>query len=228
MKKLLTYIILTAAALLTMASCSGRKSEQAKRKQVDTIPMLIQQVKRCSKLYTAEYKMHKIVTHDDEVRLKGKILQHDYDMALPIGTRKIAIPIDATIKAYVDMAGFGKENIRRNGKKIEILLPDPRIELTSSRINHGEIKKYVALMRQDFSDAELADYEQQGRQAIINDIPQTGITEMAKESAAKVLVAFFVGMGFDEKDITVTYRKDFTPAEIMKMVETASDMERKE
>lgn len=213
---------------MTIVSCSGRKAEDEKRKQVDTIPMLIMQVKRCSKLYTAEYKMHKIVTHDDEVRLKGKILQHDYDMALPIGTRKIAIPIDATIKAYVDMAGFGKESIRRNGRKIEILLPDPRIELTSSRINHGEIKKYVALMRQDFSDAELADYEQQGRQAIINDIPQTGITEMAKESAAKVLVTFFVGMGFDEKDITVTYRKDFTPAEIMKMVETASDMERKE
>lgn len=227
MEKLLTYIIIATVGL-TMASCSGRKTADKKRKQVDTIPMLILQVKRCSKLYTAEYKIHKIVTHDDEVRLKGKILQHDYDMALPIGTRKIAIPIDATIKAYVDMAGFGKENIRRNGKKIEILLPDPRIELTSSRINHGEIKKYVALMRQDFSDAELADYEQQGRQAIINDIPQTGITEMAKESAAKVLVTFFVGMGFDEKDITVTYRKDFTPAEIMKMVETSSDYERKQ
>lgn len=228
MEKLLIHIIILATACMTIVSCSGRKAEDEKRKQVDTIPMLIMQVKRCSKLYTAEYKMHKIVTHDDEVRLKGKILQHDYDMALPIGTRKIAIPIDATIKAYVDMAGFGKESIRRNGRKIEILLPDPRIELTSSRINHGEIKKYVALMRQDFSDAELADYEQQGRQAIINDIPQTGITEMAKESAAKVLVTFFVGMGFDEKDITVTYRKDFTPAEIMKMVETASDMERKE
>lgn len=213
---------------MTLVSCAGRKAEDEKRKQADTIPMLIMQVKMCSKLYTAEYKMHKIVTHDDEVRLKGKILQHDYDMALPIGTRKIAIPIDATIKAYVDMAGFGKESIRRNGRKIEILLPDPRIELTSSRINHGEIKKYVALMRQDFSDAELADYEQQGRQAIINDIPQTGITEMAKESAAKVLVPFFVGMGFDEKDITVTYRKDFSPDEIMKMVETASDAERQQ
>lgn len=227
MEKLLTYIII-ATVSLTIASCSGRKTAEEKHKQVDTIPMLIMQVKRCSKLYTAEYKMHKIITHNDEVRVKGKILQHDYDMALPIGTRKIAIPIDATIKAYVDMAGFGKENIRRNGKKIEILLPDPRIELTSSRINHGEIKKYVALMRQDFSDAELADYEQQGRQAIINDIPQTGITEMAKESAAKILVTFFVGMGFNEKDITVTYRKDFTPAEIMKMVETSSDFERKQ
>lgn len=215
-------------ACLTAFSCSSRKAEEEKRKQVDTIPMLITQVKRCSKLYTAEYKMHKIVTHDDQIRLKGKILQHDYDMALPVGSRKIAIPIDATIKAYVDMAGFSKENIRRNGKQIEILLPDPRIELTSSRINHGEIKKYVALLRQDFSDAELADYEQQGRQAIINDIPLTGITEMAKESAAKVLVPFFVGLGYDEKDITVTYRKDFSPEEIKKMVETPSDMERKQ
>mgnify|MGYP000534267088 CR=1 FL=1 len=113
------------------------------------------------------------------------------------------------------------------GDKIDVTLPDPRIEMTSSRINHGEIRKYVALTRQNFSDKEMAGYEQQGRQAIINDIPQTGIMEMAKESAARVMVPFFVGMGVNEKDITISFRKDFSDNEIKKMIVTASDAERK-
>ena len=80
---------------------------------------------------------------------------------------------------------------------------------------------------EQLSDKEMAGYEQQGRQAIINDIPQTGIMEMAKESAARVMVPFFVGMGFNEKDITISFRKDFSDNEIKKMIVTASDAERK-
>lgn len=51
--------------------------------------------------------------------------------------------------------------------------------------------------------------------------------EMAKESAARVMVPFFVGMGFNERDITISFRKDFSDNEIKKMIVTASDAERK-
>lgn len=217
-------IVFTA---LAVAGCSRKQTPRQQPKSVDTIPMLVMQVQKCSRLYTAEYKMHKIITHDDEIRMKGKFLNQDYDVALPMGSRKIAIPIDATVKAYIDLSSFSEKNVRRVGDKIDVTLPDPRIEMTSSRINHGEIRKYVALTRQNFSDKEMAGYEQQGRQAIINDIPQTGIMEMAKESAARVMVPFFVGMGFNERDITISFRKDFSDNEIKKMIVTASDAERK-
>lgn len=223
----LYFNFLIVFAALAVAGCSRKQTPQQQPEYVDTIPMLVMQVQKCSRLYTAEYKMHKIITHDDEIRMKGKFLNQDYDVALPMGSRKIAIPIDATVKAYIDLSSFSEKNVRRVGDKIDVTLPDPRIEMTSSRINHGEIRKYVALTRQNFSDKEMAGYEQQGRQAIINDIPQTGIMEMAKESAARVMVPFFVGMGFNEKDITISFRKDFSDNEIKKMIVTASDAERK-
>lgn len=223
----LYFNFLIVFAALAVAGCSRKQTPQQQPESVDTIPMLVMQVQKCSRLYTAEYKMHKIITHDDEIRMKGKFLNQDYDVALPMGSRKIAIPIDATVKAYIDLSSFSEKNVRRVGDKIDVTLPDPRIEMTSSRINHGEIRKYVALTRQNFSDKEMAGYEQQGRQAIINDIPQTGIMEMAKESAARVMVPFFVGMGFNEKDITISFRKDFSDNEIKKMIVTASDAERK-
>lgn len=208
-------------------SCTEKAKPDDTPAAIDTIPTLITQVKKCSRLYTAEYKIHKIITHNDEVRAKGKILNHEYDVALPVGERKVAIPVDATIKAYIDFGDFSERNIKRNGRKMEILLPDPHVQLTASRINHGEIRKYVAMMRQNFSDSELANYEQQGRKAIINDIPRLDITDMAKESATKIIVPFFVGMGFDEKDITVTFRKDFTAKEIIRMVDPTTEIEGK-
>ena len=223
----LYFNFLIVFAALAVAGCSRKQTPRQQPEYVDTIPMLVMQVQKCSRLYTAEYKMHKIITHDDEIRMKGKFLNQDYDVALPMGSRKIAIPIDATVKAYIDLSSFSEKNVRRVGDKIDVTLPDPRIEMTSSRINHGEIRKYVALTRQNFSDKEMAGYEQQGRQAIINDIPQTGIMEMAKESAARVMVPFFVGMGFNEKDITISFRKAFSDNEIKKMIVTASDAERK-
>lgn len=208
-------------------SCTEKAKPDDTPAAIDTIPTLITQVKKCSRLYTAEYKIHKIITHNDEVRAKGKILNHEYDVALPVGERKVAIPVDATIKAYIDFGDFSERNIKRNGRKMEILLPDPHVQLTASRINHGEIRKYVAMMRQNFSDAELANYEQQGRKAIINDIPRLDITDMAKESATKIIVPFFVGMGFKEEDITVTFRKDFTAKEIIRMVDPTTEIEGK-
>ena len=208
-------------------SCTEKAKPDDTPAAIDTIPTLITQVKKCSRLYTAEYKIHKIITHNDEVRAKGKILNHEYDVALPVGERKVAIPVDATIKAYIDFGDFSERNIKRNGRKMEILLPDPHVQLTASRINHGEIRKYVAMMRQNFSDAELANYEQQGRKAIINDIPRLDITDMAKESATKIIVPFFIGMGFNEEDITVTFRKDFTAKEIIRMVDPTTEIEGK-
>lgn len=226
MSKHIIYII--GIITLFLLSCTDKKAQEEQiEKAIDTIPHLVTLVQKCSRLYTAEYKVHKIITHNDEVRVKGKILQHDYNIPLPVGQRKIAIPIDATIKAYIDFNDFSEKNIRRNGNRIEIILPTPHIQLTATKVSHTEIKKYVATLRRNFSDEELSNYEQQGREAIIKDIPRMEITEMAKESAAKVLVPFFVGMGFAETDITITFQKDLITGDISKMIDPTTVIEGK-
>jgi len=181
--------------------------------------MLIMQIQKCSKLYTTEYQIHKIVTHDDVVKLQGSLLKQNINIKLPLGDRKVAIPMDATLKAYIDFSNFSEKNIERDGQKITILLPDPKVELTSSRINQKEIKSYVGLVRAGFSDAELTNYEQQGREAIIQSIPRMGITEMARENAARTLVPMIQQMGYREEDITIAFRKEFKPYDVRKFLE---------
>lgn len=199
-------------------SCSRHKTEQ-ETVTIDTIPMMVMQIQKCSKLYTAEYKVHKIITHDDKMKLNGSFMKKDFSINLPLGSRKIAIPMDATLKAYIDFADFNEDNVKRQGDKIEIILPDPHVTLTSTRINHDEIKQYVAFTRSRFSDEELSSYERQGREAIIKDIPSMGMMDMARESAARTLIPMIEQMGFEESNITISFRKHYTLNDIKSLLD---------
>lgn len=180
MRKTILLVIMTTAIIFS--ACTGRQAKE-KEKALDTIPIMVMQIQKCSRLYTAEAQVHRIITHDDQLRLKGSILKNEFDISLPGGKRKVAIPMDATLKAYIDFKGFNEKNVRRQGEKIEIILPDPKVVLTSSKIDHEGIKKFVSLTRSNFSDEELSSYEQEGRKGIINDIPRMDILETARQSA---------------------------------------------
>ena len=177
-------------------------------RSIDTVPMLILQVQKCSKLYTAEYRVHKIVTHDDALRLKGQLMSKQFNLKVPLADRKIAIPMDAKIKAYIDFSEFSEQNIERSGNQITIILPDPQVVMTSSKIDQQNVKQYVGLTRAHFSDEELANYQQQGREAILQSIPDMGIEETARANAAKVLVPMLTQLGYEEQNITIAFRKD--------------------
>ncbi len=176
---------------------------------VDSIPLLIMKIQQCSKLYTTEYHVHKIVTHDDELRLKGTFFDQDFDLPLPLGDRKVVIPMDATLKGYIDFEGFSAEQVRRSDGRITIILPDPRVTMTSSKVDQKNIKEYVSLTRAHFSDKELAAIETMGREAIIASIPELGIVESARASAARLLIPILEQMGFKEGNIEVVFREGF-------------------
>ena len=137
----ITLISLLLAVLLA-SSCTKRQEPKAEVAQphVDTTAVLVLQAQKCSRLYTTEYRIHKVITHDDQLSLKGKVFNHDYNVKLPLGNRKVAIPVDATVKAYVDFADFSPANVIRDTSHIEIVLPDPHIVLSATRINHNDIQ----------------------------------------------------------------------------------------
>lgn len=211
MKKLALFLI---SSVILLTACNSGKTTDRSDRQADSVPVMIMQIRKCSKLYTAEYNVRKIITHDDKVELKGSLFQQKFNIAVPMSSRKIAIPVDAKLKAYIDFDGFSEKNIVTDGDKIEIILPDPKVELTSSRIGHNDIKSHVSLLRSNFTDAEMADYEQQGRETIIKSIPQLGIIDMAKAGATHALVPILTRLGYKEENITITFRKNFTAEDL--------------
>ena len=205
--------IVNVFLMLSLASCSGEKS-QNEAAQETPLPEIVMQIQKQARLYSTEYRLHKIITQDDTRQLQGSVLNQKYSIDLPLGKRSIAIPIEATVKAYVDFGEFDKKNVNRKGEKIEIVLPDPQLEITSTRINRDEVKQYIPLLRSNFSDAELTTLEQAGRAAIVKDLPNLNLTESARQNAARALIPMLAAMGFDESQITVTFRKKFTVSEI--------------
>ena len=200
-------------AFLVVTSCD-RKRTDSDEQIIDTIPMMISRIQQCSKLYTAEYQVHKIVTHDDKKQITGSFLNKDFSIDIPAGKRKVAIPIDATLKAYVDFATFDARNVNKKGDRIEIILPDPKVALTASKVDHEGIRQYVALTRSNFSDEELTRYERQGRESIIKEIPDMGIIETARKSAARTLIPIISQLGYREEAVTITFRKEFTLSDL--------------
>ena len=203
------YIILLITFFFI--ACGGDKEKVeavVEKKATDDIPMLVRDIRKCSRLYTSEYNIRKIVTYSDEPRLKGKVLGHEVDMKMPVGDRKIAIPMNVTLKGYIDFSDFSEKNVRREGRRIIVTLPQPQVAVTASKIDQAGVKEYVSMMRSRFSDAEMAEFEKQGRQAVVNSIPRLDIKETAAVNAAKILIPMIVKMGYDEKVITIEMRNE--------------------
>lgn len=194
--------------------CKGKGGESGGDSPLDTIPMLIMQVQKCSRLYTSEYDIRKIVTHSDNTRLKGNILGADVNVKMPLSDRSIAIPIEAKVKAFIDFSGFSERNIIKNGKKIIVVLPDPQAVLTSTVVDHENVKEFSSVSFHRYSDSEITNFEHQGRDAIVKSIPQLSIVEDAKTNAARILIPMIASLGYAESDITISFRKDFNPSQI--------------
>ncbi len=195
------------------AACSGERKEAGESSRVaavDTIPMLVMQVQKCSRLYTSEYKLHKIVTYDDTMSVKGKLFNKNIRIDLPLGKRRIAIPVNASVKAYVDFSSFSEKNVKKRGDKIEIVLPDPEVVMTATEIDHSGVRERVSFLRSDFTDEEITRIQRQGRDEILKSIPNLGIIEDARQSAARQLVPIIGQMGYSPEKITITFRKRFT------------------
>lgn len=214
------FLLALTVVLPLLLSCGGDKGAskyvppsptpdpQAESKEAK-VNKLVANIRKCSRLYTAEYKIHKVITHDDELKLKGSILGIDYDFDIPSGSRSIAIPIDATVKGYIDFSQFNEDQVIYDDDRLEIILPDPKVELTSTKVNHDEVQSYVALLRSNFSDAELSRYEKEGRESILQSIPHLNIAERSRLNASRLLLPLLRQLDLGEENITISFRKDF-------------------
>lgn len=216
-RKLFLFTILLSL-LFTAAACSHKDKSEAEAPQVDTIPVLVERMEECSRLYTSEYQLRKIIIYDDPSTISGKVLHQDFKINLPLGKRRIAIPVTATAKAWVDMSKISAKNIHRKGDKLEIILPDPEVTLTATQVDNKGVKENVSLLRSRFTDDEITRIQQQGRKDIIKSLQSTSIIEDARHSAARQLIPITEQLGFKEENVTITFRKEVTPEFLQKII----------
>lgn len=180
---------------------------------IDTLAEVVKRVRRQSRLYTTEFLVHKVVLYNDEARVGGAL----FDIAIP-GDRKVAIPLDVTLKGYIEFGDFSQQRVRLVDSLIIVTLPDPRVAVTAAKIDHAKVRQFVSLNRSNFSDEDIARLARQGEDSIVHHIGRYGIVEAARESAVRTLLPLLRRMGFKENNIIVRFRKDFSEREIQKFV----------
>ena len=200
------------AVCLSLAVCGCRQGKQpAASTAEDTLTQASYTIQSCAELNTTEYKLHKIITLNDEKRLQGHILGQNINLKLPVGERKIAVPMDVTLYASIDFRQFSPQHIRKEGDRLIVTLPEPQIKWVASKINHADIKEYVTGLRTDFSDKELTDITRQGEEAVRKDIPSLGLLEQARKDATALIVPILTRMGYKEEHIEVVFPKTYNP-----------------
>ena len=177
---------------------------------VDSMRQLVMTVRGSARLYVTEMQIHKIVTHTDEPVLKGKVLGMPVNVPTRIGKRRVLIPIDVTLKAYINFEEFSEANVERTDSSLIITLPDPHVIVSASKVDNQGTRQFVDLARSRYTNAEIVDFAKQGEDSIVSHMSQFGIEEEAQRSAARQLLPILLRMGYKEQQVTVRFRKTFT------------------
>ena len=211
MRKILAFLL--AITFVTSLFCGCQKQDGTTDDDANAIPQLTNRIQQCSRLYTTEYRIHKIVMVQADKQLDASFL--GMDINLPLGERRLLIPMEATLKGYIDFNNFSENDIETDGERITITLPDPEVMMTSSRIDHDGTKQYVSWYLSNFNTSEQTAHAAKGRQDIIDKVKNDSrqkrhIVESARQNAANLLIPIITRMGYDEQNVTISFRKDYS------------------
>ena len=175
MKKNCFILIFLIVGLLCSCSGKDKKLDKALSKAV-----------ACAELGTVEYTITKLIMADDDALYK-------------FGDRKIIFSCRTTMKAGIDLKEFTKEDVvvSKDGNTVVVNLPQPKV--LSFNMSADDIKlEYakVSGLRTNFNTDERNDLLKQGEKAILDDAPNLGIFDDAKENATDFFKALLAQCGY--------------------------------
>ena len=177
---------MTCLSALVLLGCSGRSVLE------ETVEREIKAITEMKQLSLVEYRVSKIIKADDE----GQWYK--------IGERKILLSCTAYLKAGIDLATFGPDDVDIDwtGKRVTVTIP--HATLLSLDMPASEIKveyDHVTMLRQSFSAEERNALLRQGEKQIRESVPSLGILEKADENARRFFESVFGKMGFETVDV---------------------------
>ena len=173
--------------LLTLPGCRERAAVE------DTVQREIEAITAMKQLSLVEYRVSKIIKADDE------------GAWYKIGERKILLSCTAYLKAGIDLATFGPDDVDVDwtGKRVSVTIP--HATLLSLDMPASEIRQeydHVTMLRQSFTAEERNALLRQGEKQIRDSVPPLGILEKADENARRFFESVFQKMGFESVEVS--------------------------
>lgn len=173
--------------------CCKRDKEAEFRQALNTAPVL----------YTAEAKAKVFVESTDE---PSSLMRH-------FGQRTIIIPVSANVKAGIDISEI--KAVRAEGNTVYITLPEPFIEIESTHIDYGGIASSVTGMRDNFTESEITALAAEGRDKIVEKLPELGLVEPAILQAEQSIRSIASSLGLE---VVFDVKTDYTPKELKELL----------
>ena len=172
--------------ILTLSGCRERAAVE------DTVQREIEAITAMKQLSLVEYRVSKIIKADDE------------GAWYKIGERKILLSCTAYLKAGIDLATFGPDDVDVDwtGKRVSVTIP--HATLLSLDMPASEIRQeydHVTMLRQSFTAEERNALLRQGEKQIRDSVPSLGILEKADENARRFFESVFQKMGFESVEV---------------------------
>lgn len=156
------------------------------------------------RLYVVQYNVHKILTYEDLSTLDGHLLGEKFSIPI-VGDRKIALPVDATIKGYIEFNGSTVDEV---DDKIIVTLPEPRLEMTSSIVDYDREKQYLSWNRFSFSEEEKESLLKTGKKKILQSLNRRDVMDRSRKSAFNALLPILEGCGYAPENVVIRFVDD--------------------
>ena len=143
-------------------------------------------------LSLVEYRVSKIIKADDE------------GAWYKIGDRKILLSCTAYLKAGIDLATFGPDDVDIDWTGRRVTVTIPHATLLSLDMPASEIREeydHVTMFRHSFSAEERNALLRQGEKQIRSSVPSLGILDKADENARRFFESVFQKMGFESVEV---------------------------
>ena len=113
------------------------------------------------------------------------------------------VPIEVKMKVTVDLNFVTKNDISANDSTIHITLPSPKIEISSTKIDHDKSQESVSWFRSNFTEQEREKIIKQGVEDVKKSISYIEINNIAKSNTENVLQPILLSTGLEQQlDIT--------------------------
>ena len=187
MRPLLHTVPLLLAVVLALSGCHGRAAVE------DTVQREIEAITAMKQLSLVEYRVSKIVKADDE------------GAWYKIGDRKILLSCTAYLKAGIDLATCGPDDVDMAGPGTRGPVTIPPATLRSLDMPASEIREeydHVTMFRESFTAEERNALLRQGETQIRRSVPALGILDKADENARRFFESVFQKMGFETVEVS--------------------------
>ena len=189
--------------LLFMVLSVSCASVTSKRKQAAVVAALHHR----ASLNTVQYNVRKILTYEDFSTLDGTLFFEKFSIQIP-GDRKIALPVDVIIKSSIDLSAMTAADVEVKAGEITLLLPDPKLEISSSAIDYSREMQFLSWNRSKFSEAEKEGILKSGEQKILQEMSRADVMARSLVAAYKALIPLLEAAGYASESVTICFRSD--------------------